>query len=129
MKQRPISVTILAVLAAVAALLSAFHLLQAVGILPYVIGPLKFRDFSLWYAIMWGLMVWVYVWLVQMLLRVDRSAWVFLAVISSFNLILDFVAMLGATTTFSDVSLSFIINAIILAYCMLPGTKEAFQVA
>jgi len=35
-------------------------------------------------------MVWVYVWLVMMLLDVDKQAWLFLAVITVFNLILDF---------------------------------------
>ena len=48
--------------------------------------------------------------------------------IAVFNLIFDFVAMLGAATTFSDVSLSFLVNALILAYIVLPGTKEAFGV-
>ncbi len=53
-------------------------------------GPIDFKTFSLWYALMWGLLVWVYVWLVQMLWRVDPQAWLFLAVITGFNLILDF---------------------------------------
>jgi hypothetical protein len=33
--------------------------------------------------------------------------------------------MIGATT-WSDVSISFILNALILVYCMLPGVREAF---
>jgi hypothetical protein len=89
------------------------------------------RTFDLWYAFMWGLMAWVYFWLAQMLWRVDRQAWLFMAVITVFNLILDFTTLLtgGATTTFSDVSVSFILNALILIYVMLPGTKRAFDVA
>ena len=75
---------------------------------------------------MWGLMVWVYVWLFHMLWRMDRSAWLFLAVITVFNLILDFTLMLGATT-WSDVSLSFLVNALILIYVMLPSVREAFE--
>ena len=63
MKQRPFAVTILAVLAGIAAVFAVLHLLQALGILPYFFGsPLQFRDFNLWYVIMWGLMVWVWVW-------------------------------------------------------------------
>jgi hypothetical protein len=81
------------------------------------------RRVSICWRSRWALMVWVYVWLVQMLWRMEPQAWMFLAVISVFNLILDFVAMLGSSTSFSDVSLSFLINAIILIYCMLPGTK------
>jgi hypothetical protein len=124
--KRPFGVTLLAILAGIAAVLAGIHALQGLGIFPYVIGPVKMHAFSLWNFIMWGLMVYIYVWLIQMLLRLDPSAWLFLAVITTFNLILDFVVMLGATTTFSDVSVSFLLNAIILIYCMLPGTKRAF---
>ena len=126
MKKRPFPVTILAVLAGIAAVLAVFHFLQALGILPYVIGPVSIRDFNLWYVIMWGLMVWVWVWLFRMLWNVDPSGLMFLIVISIFNLILDFFAVLGASTTFPDVGLSLLVNAVILGYCMLPGTKAAF---
>jgi len=124
--KRPFGVTLLAILAGVAAVLAAIHALQGLGLFPYVFGPVKLHAFSLWNFIMWGIMVWIYVWLIQMLLRLDPSAWLFLAVITTFNLILDFTVMLGSTTNFSDVSVSFLLNAFILIYCMLPGTKRAF---
>jgi hypothetical protein len=126
--KRPFPVTLLAILAGIAAFFAAIHALQGLGIIPYFIGPVSLRAFSLWNFLMWALMVWVYVWLVQMLWSVDPQAWLFLAVISTFNIILAFMSMLGSTTTFSDVSLSFIVNAVILIYCMLPGTKRAFGV-
>jgi len=44
-------------------------------------------------------------------------------VITVFNLILDFTVMLGAGE-WSDVSLSFILNAIILIYVMLPALRK-----
>lgn len=125
MKDRPFGVTILAGLATLAAVLAAIHTLQFLKIIPFVIGPVEFRTFNLFYAIMWGLLVWVYIWLVQMLWKVDRQAWVFLVIITIFNLSLDFMAMLGATT-WQDLSLSLFLNAIILIYCMLPGVREAF---
>jgi hypothetical protein len=128
-KKRPILITILAVLAGIVGVLSVIHALQGLGILPYFIGPYKVRGFDLWYAFMWGLMAWVYFWLTQMLWRVDRSAWLFLAAITVLNLILDFTTMLTSNTTFSDVSVHFILNALILIYVMLPGTKRAFDVA
>lgn len=128
-KQRPIVVTILAVLAGIVGVLSAIHALQGLGILPFFIGSFKVRNFDLWYALMWGLMAWVYFWLTQMLWRVDRSAWLFMAVITVFNLILDFTTMLTSSATFSDVSVHFILNALILIYVLLPGTKRAFDVA
>jgi hypothetical protein len=127
--KRPFPVTLLAILAGIAAVLAGIHALQSLGILPYVIGPVKLHSFNFWNFFMWALMVWVYVWLVRMLWHVDPQAWLFLAVISTFNLILDFLAMMGSNTSFSDVSLSFLVNALILIYCMLPGTKRAFGVA
>ena len=127
MKSRPFGVTVLALLAGLAAVLAAVHALQALGIFPFMIGPFSVHAFSFWSFLMWALMVWVWVWLVQMLWRVDKQAWLFLAVITVFNLILDFTVMLGAGA-WSDVSLSFILNAIILIYVMLPGVKRAFDV-
>ncbi len=128
MNQRPIGVTILAVLAAVLAVLAAINALQFLGIIPFFIGPVALRTFNFFYALMWGLMVWVYVWLAQMLWRVRPEAWLFLVIITIFNLILDFVVMLGRST-WQDVSVSFIINGIILIYCLLPGVKQAFGTA
>jgi hypothetical protein len=126
-RRRPIGVTILAVLAGINAVFAVLHLLQAIGILPYVVGPVSIRDFSPWYALMWGLTVWVWVWAVRLLWRVDPWAWLLLVVFAAFNLMLDFVALLG-TTTVSDLSLSFLLNVGILLYALLPGTREAFDV-
>jgi hypothetical protein len=127
-KQRPLVVTILAILAGIVGVVSVIHALQGLGILPFFIGSFKVRNFDLWYAISWGLMAWIYFWLVQMIWRMDKSAWLFMAVITVFNLILDFTTMLTSNATFSDVSVSFILNALILIYVMLPGTKRAFDV-
>ena len=127
-KKRPFGVTLLAVLAGVAALLAAINCLQSLGILPYAIGPVKLHAFNLWNAFMWGLLVWVYVWLIQMLWRVDPQAWLFLAVITVFNLVIDFMMMIGSAA-WSDVSVSFIFNALVLIYIMLPGVKKAFGTA
>jgi len=98
MNQRPIGVTILAILAGVAAVLAAINALQFLGILPFFVGPVAFRTFNFFYAMMWGLMVWVYIWLVQMLWRVDPAAWMFLVIVTIFELTLDFIAMLGSST-------------------------------
>lgn len=123
--KRPFGATVLAVLAGIAGVLALYHFLQALGILRYYIGPIAVRDFNLWYALMWGLMVWVWLWLTQMLWNVNPAAWLFLAAISTINLVFCTVAMIG-TGTFSDVSLSFIVNALILIYVMLPGVRKAF---
>ena len=128
MKKRPFGVTVLAILAWALAALSGIHALQALGIFPFMIGPFSIHSFSFWSFLMWALMVWVYVWVAQMLWAVDKQAWLFMAVISVFNLILDFTVMLGAGA-WSDVSVHFILNAIILIYVMLPGVRRAFEPA
>jgi hypothetical protein len=127
MKSRPFGVTVLAILAGAVAVMSAIHALQALGILPYFIGEFTVHAFNLWSFLMWALLVWVYVWLVQMLWRVEKSAWLFLAIITVFNLILGFTVMLGAGD-FSDAGVSFLLNAVILLYVMLPGVKRSFEV-
>jgi hypothetical protein len=124
-KSRPFGVTFLAVLAGIAAVLAAIHTLQFLGILKFNVAFLSVRVTNIWYAFMWALMVWVWVWLVQMLWKVDYQAWLFLVVIATFNLILDAIYLLG-DATFSMLSVSMLVNALILIYCMLPGVKEAF---
>jgi hypothetical protein len=128
-QERPLGVTILAGLAGIALVLSILHLLQAIGLLPYFIGPVAIRDFSLWYALMWGLMIWVWWWAIRALLEVDTGAWLFVVVISGFNVIFDFITLIATPTATSDVSVSFIVNLAILAYAFLPNTKRAFTVS
>lgn len=129
MKKRPFPVTVLAVMAGIAAVLAAYHTLQAFGILPIQLpGPLAFRGFNLWYGLMWGMMLWIWIWLVQMLWSMDPQAWLFLAAISTLNLIFITLEGLGAGSAFSDQSLSFLVNALILIYVLLPGTKAAFAI-
>ena len=129
-KERPIGVTILAILAGIAAVLAAIHALQFLGIIPFFIGPsgYKVHAFSFWYALMYALLVWVYIWLTTMLWRVEPQAWMSLVVITMFYLILDFFTLFGANT-WEDVAVSVIVNAIILLYCMLPGVRSAFGTA
>jgi hypothetical protein len=126
MKKRPFGVTVLAVLAGVATVLAAVHALQALGILPYFLGNFKVHAFNFWSFLMWALMVWVWAWVTKMLWQVDKEAWLFLAVITVFNLILDFTIVLGASD-WSDIKVNFILNALILIYIMLPGVKAAFD--
>ncbi len=124
-RERPIGVTILAVFAGIAAAVAAYHTLQFLGIISFKLGPFELRSMNLFAALMYGLLVWVYVWLVQMLWKVDPSAWMFLVVITIFNLILDFLGMIG-TESGVEYGWSIFLNAAILIYCMLPGVRNAF---
>jgi hypothetical protein len=128
MGNRPLGVTILAALASVALILSIIHFLQALGIIPYFIGQISIRDVNLWYVLLWGLMIWVWLWVVRALLVMDPSAWLFLLIVSGFNIIFDFTTMLTTPTTTTDLSVSFVLNIIIFGYTMLPNTKASFGV-
>ena len=128
MTKRPLGVTILAVLAGVALLLAIVHLLQALGILPYFVGPVAFHDFSLWYVLLWGLMIWVWLWVVEALWTVRPEAWLFLLIVSGFNLMFDFITMAFSSTTTTDLTASFILSGIIFGYALLPSTKRGFNV-
>ncbi|MFV1858318.1 MAG: hypothetical protein ACC647_03100 [Anaerolineales bacterium] len=131
MNKRPFGVTALAILAALAAILAGFRTLQYLGIFPITIefffGDFSFRTFSLWAAFMWGLLTWIYIWLVRMLWNVEKEAWLFLAVITVFNLILDFIVLVSSNGSVEDMAASFVLNALILIYVMLPSTKRAFD--
>ena len=128
MANRPLGVTILAALASVALVLSIVHLLQAIGILPYFIGPISIRDFNLWYVLLWGLMIWVWLWVVRALLVMDPSAWLFLLIVSGFNLMFDFFTMISTPTTNTDLTISFLLNLVIFGYTMVPSTKRTFGI-
>jgi hypothetical protein len=126
-KSRPIGVTILALLAGVAAILAIFQTLQWSGIIKTDILWWSVRVSNLWYALMWGLLALIYIWLVRMLWNVDYQGWLFVVVLSTLNLILAIVALIfDASVGFEDIALSLVVNGLILIYGMLPGTKDAF---
>jgi hypothetical protein len=122
--KRPIGVTILAVAAGVMAVLSGVATLRFLGLFPFL-GPLNIRIFNLWYAFLYGLLTWIWVWVTQMLWRVDYQGWLFLAVITVFNLTINFVILITGGEWY-DVQVSTILNGLILIYMMLPGTRRAF---
>ena len=120
--KRPFGVTVLAIVSGILAVLSIVACLRFLGL---NIGPGFNFSGALWYAFLWGLMAWVYFWLTQMLWNVQPQAWIFLAVITVFNLVMDLMMVLGKYDWY-DVQTSFILNGLILIYVMLPGTKRAF---
>jgi hypothetical protein len=46
-------------------------------------------------------------------------------IVTMFYLILDLFSLIGVTT-WADVSVSIVVNGLILLYCMLPGVRTAF---
>lgn len=125
-KRRPFGVTLLAVLAGVAAVVALWHALQMLHILPFRMGEHSFWGFDPIGALLWGFLCGIYVWLVRALWQLDPQAWFFLAVISAFNLVMDAMSLLGGSTL-SAMWPSILVNGIILVYVLLPGTRKAFE--
>lgn len=125
-KHRPIGVTILAVFAAIAALIALLIAIQYF-FLPFKFNNVQWNFFGApWLSgFMWLIMAFIYFWLTRMLWAVNPQAWLFLVVISIFDLIFAFVSILGKTS-FAAMAPTILINGLILIYCLLPGTKKAF---
>jgi hypothetical protein len=124
-KTRPIAVTVLAVLAGIAALFAAVHTLQYLHLFPFFLGDMAFFGFDLGAAIMWGLLAAIYVWLMVQLLNVSPQAWLYLVVLSGLNLFLAVLSILGATT-FQAMLPAILVSGAILLYCLMPSTRAAF---
>jgi hypothetical protein len=128
--KRPFGVTLLAILAGLGAVAAIIHTLQMLHLWPVTLqlGPLeaKFFTFDIFGALMWGIMALIYIWVVRGLWNLDPQAWLFLVILSILNLILAGVTILGQTP-WQDMMWSIVINVIILVYCLLPGTKQAFE--
>jgi hypothetical protein len=128
-KHRPFGVTLLAILALIATLVAVWRTLQALGIAPINIGEVSvFVPQAQWFnAFMWVLMALIYLWVFRMLWQVNAQGWLFVTVISILNLVVAVVDIITGTA-FQIMLPVLLINGIILIYCLLPGTKAAFEV-
>lgn len=128
-KNRPIGVTILAILAAVAAIIAIYHTLQMLGLFRVTgpFGQFRFFTFNFLGAILWGILALIYLWVMNRLWNLDPQGWLFVVSLSVINLILAVISIFGQST-FQAMLPAIVINGLILIYCLLPGTKEAFEV-
>ena len=122
---RPFGVTLLAILTGIAAVFAVIHTLQMLHLFPVFLGPVHFFTFDLFGALMWGLMAAIWIWVTKGLWDLDPQAWMFVVILSSLNLILAVISILG-TTTWQAVAATMILNGIILIYALTPGVKNAF---
>jgi len=127
-RKRPFGVTLLAVLAGVAAVIAIIHTLQFLHLFPFFLGPIRFFGFDLFGAILWGVLALVYIWVARKLWNLEQEGWLFVAIISGINLVLAFFSILGETT-FQAMLPAILVNGLILIYTLLPGTKSAFGAA
>jgi hypothetical protein len=119
-RERPLGITILAILALIGAAWALIATLQMLHILPVFVGQFHFWTFDFWGALLWGILFLIYLW------NVDPRGWLFMVIISGLNLILAFLYILGGST-WDAMAISIIINGVILIYCLLPSTKSAFE--
>jgi hypothetical protein len=124
-RDRPLGVWILTVLAGLQFVLAIAHFLQALGILPYVVGEAKSGD-SLWYAIVWAFLIWVWAWVTRALYTLNPQGWLLVLLASGFAAIFNFINMAAATQATPDLTLTFIADVVIFAYALLPSTQKAF---
>ena len=126
-RKRPIGVMILAALAIVGAVVAIYYTLQMLHLIPITgpFGEFKFFTFDLLGAILWGILAAIYIWVARMLWNLDPQGWLFVSVLSTLNLIIAVVSIIG-NSTWQAMLPSILINGLILIYCLLPGTKAAF---
>jgi hypothetical protein len=122
---RPFGVVLLAVLAALEALVAAWHTLQYLGIVPVTLGRLQFYGVDLLGAVLWGLTTAIWVWAVVNLWRLNPQALLFVTLLAGWNLILAVVSWLGASD-FQAVLPALLLNGIILIYALSQRTNQAF---
>jgi hypothetical protein len=125
-RRRPFGITLLAILAALAGVVAATHTLQYLHIMPVWIGNVAFWGFDLWGAVLWGIATALYAWIVAMLWTVQPAGWLYLVLISGWNLIMVVLSAIGPQSSLSAFVPALVINGIVLIYCLLPSTKRAF---
>lgn len=124
-RERPICVTILAILAFIGAINAAVYTLQMLHLLPTYVGPVAFYQFSLIGAFLWGFLTLVWLAVAGMLLQLNPQGYNFMLILGILNLIFGFISILGGSSWEAMASI-IIISAAVVIYCLLPGTKQAF---
>jgi hypothetical protein len=125
-RHRPLGVTILAVLTGIAFILNAFVTLLFLGAIPAALfGRTGFFGQALVGALLWGLLTFIWGWVTVGLWNLDPEAWLFVVVLTIFDLILAGISVIGAST-WEAMLPTIVINAVILIYALSSGVKEAF---
>ena len=97
MRERPLGVWIITILAGIQFVLAIGHFLQALGILPYVSGGNDYGDHKLFYVIVWALLIWVWGWVTWALYSLNPQGWLVVLLASGFAAIFNFINIAAAT--------------------------------
>ncbi len=125
MSKQPIGVTILGILAAVAAGVNLYHALQFLGVLPAMLGRFQFFGQNFWGALVFGFNALLWALIAWGLLSLKPWAWLFTIVVAVLGLLSAIFGLLGGSEL-SAMLPALVIDAIILIYCMSSGVKQAF---
>ncbi|MCE5299040.1 MAG: hypothetical protein MUE45_01225 [Methanoregulaceae archaeon] len=124
---RPLGVTFIAFLAILGAVNAFIVTLQYLHILPVYVGQVAFYTFSLIGAFFWVLITFFFLWLFRMLWEMQPQGWMFAIIFSGLTLLFDLIAIIGGTSWEALIA-GIIVSALILIYCLLPGTKNVFGI-
>jgi hypothetical protein len=126
-RHRPVGITVLAVLAVVAALVAAWHTLQYLHVIPFTIGELQFYGFDPLGAILWAVTTLIWIWAALNLWNLRRDALTFITILAGWNVILALISWLGASS-FQAILPQLALSLLILIYAFTPQVREAFGV-
>lgn len=126
-KSRPIGVIFLVFLAILGAINAFIYTLQMLHILPTYLGPVALYQFSLIGAAFWGFLAFIWLGVAGALWIMHPQGWMFMVLIAAFDLIYGVICALGGSS-WEAMAPMIIISGLVLIYCMLPGTKDAFGV-
>jgi predicted flap endonuclease-1-like 5' DNA nuclease len=127
-RHRTFFIILLAILAVIAGIMSLFDAARYMGWLPVeTFGELKMvlPNYHLFYALMAAAVGVIWFVVASWVWNLNPSGWLFLVLISIFNLIFLFLAVIGKTE-FNQVIWQILVNAAVLLICLLPNTKQQF---
>ena len=125
MKQRPLAVTILAIVALIAGVLVLLDTLRFFGVALFGLLRLDFFGVA-WLGGILSLIV-ALIWLgtARQLFTLDPRGWMFVVVVAILTLIINVIGLLGGNS-FNSLWWSFIAPVLALILAFLPGTRAAF---
>lgn len=126
MKQRPLAVTILAVMALVAGILALVDALRLFDLFRPT-DDLEFFSptLTIFGAVLAIIVALIWFSTARQLFNLDPRGWMFVVVISIIMIVFEVVAILGGTS-FGAVIASLVVPVVTLILAFLPGTQAAF---
>jgi hypothetical protein len=127
--QRPIGVTILAVLAGIAGLFEIWRTLVFLGIAKFTfVGNEVAFPTAQWGQAIWALLLAaIWFWVAMGLWNMRAYAWSFGIYISLFTMIFAFFAMLGNNGTLESEFVAMFIAIVVFMYLNYPGVRDQFM--